>query len=183
MQSTQCIHVCLQCVCVYIHVYIYTYSMHVVCICSSVYIHIHVYIYTCSIHMQYGVYTAYTQWNIVYMEYTHTHTHTLEYHSAIKKEWTLPFKIAEMDLGYGVRVRAELLCCVRLCDPVDCSPSDSSVRGILREGYWSGSPCPSPGDLPHPGVEPTSHMSHRVGRQVLDLLHHLGSPEGTVLGE
>ena len=141
--------------------YIYT---PVVYICSMVYI----------LHIHNGILCT---WNI------HTHTHTLEYHSVIKKERTLPFKIAEMDLGYGVRVRAELLCCVRLCDPVDCSPSDSSVRGILREGYWSGSPCPSPGDLPHPGVEPTSHMSHRVGRQVLDLLHHLGSPEGTVLGE
>ena len=22
--------------------------------------------------------------------------------------------------------------------------------------YWSGLPCPSPGDLPHPGIEPRS---------------------------
>ena len=25
-----------------------------------------------------------------------------------------------------------------------------------REEYWSGLPFPSPGDLPHPGTEPTS---------------------------
>ena len=28
-----------------------------------------------------------------------------------------------------------------------------------RHEYWSGLPCPSPGDLPDPGIEPTSLMS------------------------
>ena len=27
---------------------------------------------------------------------------------------------------------------------------------ISRQGYWSGVPFPSPGDLPKPGIEPTS---------------------------
>ena len=31
--------------------------------------------------------------------------------------------------------------------------------GFTREGYWSGSPCPPPGDLPDPGIEPKSLMS------------------------
>ena len=26
--------------------------------------------------------------------------------------------------------------------------------GFSRQGYWSGLPCPSPGDLPDPGTEP-----------------------------
>ena len=26
--------------------------------------------------------------------------------------------------------------------------------GFLRQEYWSGLPCPSPGDLPDPGIEP-----------------------------
>ena len=26
--------------------------------------------------------------------------------------------------------------------------------GFSRQEYWSGLPCPSPGDLPNPGVEP-----------------------------
>ena len=43
-----------------------------------------------------------------------------------------------------------------LWDPMDCSFPGSSVHGILQEGYWSGLPFPSPGDLPHPGVEPRS---------------------------
>ena len=28
--------------------------------------------------------------------------------------------------------------------------------GFSRQEYWSGSPCSPPGDLPHPGIEPTS---------------------------
>ena len=28
--------------------------------------------------------------------------------------------------------------------------------GFSRQGYWSGLPCPSPGDLPNPGIEPRS---------------------------
>ena len=27
--------------------------------------------------------------------------------------------------------------------------------GFFRQEYWSGLPFPSPGDLPHPGIEPT----------------------------
>ena len=28
--------------------------------------------------------------------------------------------------------------------------------GFSRQGYWSGLPCPPPGDLPNPGMEPVS---------------------------
>ena len=28
--------------------------------------------------------------------------------------------------------------------------------GFSRQEHWSGLPCPSPGDLPHPGIEPRS---------------------------
>ena len=28
--------------------------------------------------------------------------------------------------------------------------------GFSRQGYWSGLPFPSPGDLPDPGIEPRS---------------------------
>ena len=31
--------------------------------------------------------------------------------------------------------------------------------GFPRQEYWSGLPFPSPGDLPHPGIEPVSFMS------------------------
>ena len=32
----------------------------------------------------------------------------------------------------------------------------SSLQGFSRQEYWSGLPCPSPGDLPDPGMEPRS---------------------------
>ena len=31
--------------------------------------------------------------------------------------------------------------------------------GFSRQEYWSGSPCPPPGDLPHPEIEPASPAS------------------------
>ena len=31
--------------------------------------------------------------------------------------------------------------------------------GFSRQEYWSGLPCPSPGNLPEPGIEPASLMS------------------------
>ena len=30
--------------------------------------------------------------------------------------------------------------------------------GFFRQEYWSGLPCPPPGDLPNPGTEPVSLM-------------------------
>ena len=38
--------------------------------------------------------------------------------------------------------------------------------GLSRQEYWSGLPCPPPGDLPDPGIKPATHVS-RIGRQVL----------------
>ena len=31
--------------------------------------------------------------------------------------------------------------------------------GFSRQEYWSGLPCPPPGDLPKPGIEPACLMS------------------------
>ena len=45
-----------------------------------------------------------------------------------------------------------------LCDPMDHSPPGSSVHGILQERILDG-PCPHPGDLPDPGIEPPSLTS------------------------
>ena len=55
--------------------------------------------------------------------------------------------------------------CPTLCNPMDCSPSGSSVHGILQQEYWSGLPCSPPGYLPDPGIEPASLKSSAlVGR-------------------
>ena len=39
--------------------------------------------------------------------------------------------------------------------------------GFPRQEQWSGLPRPPPGDLPDPGIEPSSLMSPSIGRQVL----------------
>ena len=46
--------------------------------------------------------------------------------------------------------------CPTLCDPVDYSPSGSSVHGILQARYWRGLTFPPPGDLPKPVIKPRS---------------------------
>ena len=61
-----------------------------------------------------------------------------------------------------------------LCDPKD-SP-DSPVHEISRQEYWSGLPCPPPGDLPNPAIEPVSPVSSALQVDSL-LLSHQGSPK------
>ena len=41
-------------------------------------------------------------------------------------------------------------------EPMDCSCHALLSMGFCRPEYWSGLPCPLPGDLPDPGIEPTS---------------------------
>ena len=52
---------------------------------------------------------------------------------------------------------AQLL--LTLCDPMDCNPPGSSIHEIFQAMYWTALPCPSPWDLPDPGIEPTSLAS------------------------
>ena len=47
---------------------------------------------------------------------------------------------------------------------MDCSPPGSSVHGISQQEYWSGLPFPPAGDLPDPGIEPTSLCVFCTGR-------------------
>ena len=49
--------------------------------------------------------------------------------------------------------------CLILCDPVNWSPPVPLFMGFSRQEYWSRFPCPSPGDLPDPGIKPASFMS------------------------
>ena len=46
--------------------------------------------------------------------------------------------------------------CPTLCDLMDCSPPGSSVHGFPRQEYSNGLVFPPPGDLPNPGIKPTS---------------------------
>ena len=63
--------------------------------------------------------------------------------------------------------------CLTLCNPMNCSPSVSSVHGILL--YWRGWLCPHPEDLPDSGIEPASPALQADAL----LLSHQGSPVGS----
>ena len=43
-----------------------------------------------------------------------------------------------------------------LCDPMDCNPTAPLSLGFSRQEYWSGLPCPPPGDFSDPGIKPVS---------------------------
>ena len=49
--------------------------------------------------------------------------------------------------------------CPTLCDPMECSPSASSVYGILQARILEWVAMPPSGDLPSPGIEPISLTS------------------------
>ena len=47
--------------------------------------------------------------------------------------------------------------CVRLfVNPWSVARQAPLSMGFSRQEYWSGLPCPSPGDLPNPGIKPRS---------------------------
>ena len=49
--------------------------------------------------------------------------------------------------------------CLTLCHPMYCRPPGSPVYGFSRQEYWSGLLFSSPGELPHPGMEPEALTS------------------------
>ena len=74
--------------------------------------------------------------------------------------------------------------CPTLCDPTDCVACQAPVSmGFSRQEYWSGFPFSSPGDLSHPGIEPTAiamspawqmdslPLSHQGSRDLYTVLH------------
>ena len=71
----------------------------------------------------------------------------------------------------GFVLAQSLQSCRTFCDPMDCSLPGSSVLGILPTRILK-LPCPFPGDLPDPGLNP--HLLHC--RQILYWLSHQGSP-------
>ena len=70
-------------------------------------------------------------------------------------------------------MRAKSLSCVRLfVTPWTVARQAPLSMGFSRQEHWSGLPCPPPGDLPDPGIEPES-PTFQVDSSPLS---HLGSP-------
>ena len=60
-----------------------------------------------------------------------------------------------------------------LCDPVDVAGQAPQSMGFSSQEYWSGLPCPPPGDHPNAGIERAS-PALQAGSSPLN---HQGSPE------
>ena len=59
---------------------------------------------------------------------------------------------------------------VRLCViPMTVTHQAPLSMGFSRQQYWSGLPCPPPGDLPDPGVEPASLISPALASGIFTL--------------
>ena len=56
--------------------------------------------------------------------------------------------------------------CPTLCDPMDISQAPLSME-FSKQEYWSGFPFPTPGDLPKPGIKPTSLASPALAGRFL----------------
>ena len=70
-------------------------------------------------------------------------------------------------------VCAQLLSCVRLfVTPWTVARQAPLSTGFSRQNYWSGLPCPPPGDLPDPGT----NLCLLDCRHILYCLNHQGNP-------
>ena len=49
--------------------------------------------------------------------------------------------------------------CLTLCYLWSVALQTPLSMGFSRQEYWSGLPCPTPGNLPNPGIEPISLTS------------------------
>ena len=77
------------------------------------------------------------------------------------------------DLGSSVFAcmhAKSLQSCLTLWDLMDCSLPSSSMW-FYRQEYWSELPCPPPGNLPKPRIEPAFLMSPALLADSLPLSH------------
>ena len=79
-------------------------------------------------------------WTSTNKKQTSWYIYTVECYSAIKKNKTMPFAAPRLDLEIimltevsQMGVWFQLLS--KSCDPIDCSPPDSSVHGFPRQKY------------------------------------------------
>ena len=105
---------------------------------------------------------------------THTsHTHTLIHINAV----SVSFHHLTLNRAHGpslgnsssiiVSVRSVAQLCLTLYHPVDCSLPGASVHGFSRQEYWSGLPCPPPGNLSDLGIKSASPVSPAVAGRFL----------------
>ena len=91
----------------------------------------------------------------------------LWYRSHEKKNWELRTKIRSISeiktesswIDTRVVMLSPTVLSLTLCDPMDCSAPGFSFSGILQARILEWVSISSPGDLPYPGIKPTSPAS------------------------
>ena len=63
--------------------------------------------------------------------------------------------------------------CSNLCNPCTLACQALLSMEFSRQEYWNGLPCPTPGDLPDPGVEPLSLAFPALAGMIL----HIENPK------
>ena len=65
--------------------------------------------------------------------------------------------------------------CPTLATPWTVARQAPLSLGFPRQEYWSGLPLPSPGDLPHPGIElgPPALQAESLPTELRDELHNV----------
>ena len=70
--------------------------------------------------------------------------------------------------GVCILVRSKAFSCVQLCaTPWTVARQALLSIGFSRQEYWSGLPCPLPGDLPNPGIKPKVLLSPALAGRFL----------------
>ena len=94
---------------------------------------------------------------------------------ALKPDRPVCFEVAAR--SFQLMHTKSIQLCPTLCDPMDHSPLGSSVHGILQERIFGD---PPPGDLPDPGIEPTSSVPSALEADSFTT-EPLGSPSNMYL--
>ena len=78
--------------------------------------------------------------------------------------------------------------CAQLLSPIQLFTTPWTVAcqapqfmGFSRQEYWSGLPCPPPGDLPDPGIKSTSLGSPALTGEFLTTRTVWGAPHSTTI--
>ena len=80
--------------------------------------------------------------------------------------YILPQEKSQLKPVYAC-VRAKWLqSCLTLCTKWTVAHQARLCMGFSRQEYWSGLPCPPPGDLPDPGIKPASLLSPALAGKV-----------------
>ena len=103
------------------------------------------------------------------------HNLGIEPRSPTLKEGSLPYKLPGKPFTLYQFSSVQSLSCVRLSvTPWTAACQTSLSIGFSRQEYWSGLPCPPPGDLPNPRIKDLQGLLHC--RQILYQLNYQGNP-------